>query len=113
ANLRRAKSGAFVRDYYLDALGGEDLLAERAELRELLAGQRTDEQFTDGGHVAGRGRLDLLPAFLGEDGVDDPAVARARLAADPAPGLEAADNVAEAGQRAACRRRQLAHPERA
>src|SRR5580693_1703313 len=90
-----SESAACVRYGYLDALGGEYPRADRAELREFLRGQGVDEELADGGHVAGRGGQDLLPALLGEDGVDEAAVARARLAADPALGLEAADHVAQ------------------
>jgi Glycosyl hydrolase family 12 len=92
-------------------LGGEDLLAGRAERPELRRGQGVDEELADGGHVTGGGRHHLLPALLGEDGVDEAAVAAARLAADPAPGLEAADHVRQPGQRAAGQRGELAHPQ--
>src|SRR5216684_8617099 len=80
---RRAGS---VRDDGFDALCLEDLRADPAQRAEIGAGEGVDEEPADGGHVAGGGLDDLLPAGLGEDGVDVAAVARARLAADPALG---------------------------
>src|SRR6185437_14898076 len=94
----RVESGAFVRENYLDSLGGEDLRAYRAEFLEFVLGQGVDEQLADSRHVAGGGRHDLLPALFGEHRVDEAAVARARLAADPALALEAADDVAQPRQ---------------
>src|SRR6266550_2361625 len=55
-------------------------------------------------------RDDYFYALRGEDLFADLA---ALLAADPALGLEAADDMAQAGERAAGDRRQLAHAERA
>src|ERR1700735_613342 len=107
---RRAGS---VRDDGFEALCLEDLRAGAAEGAELLGSKGVDEQPADGGDVAGGGLDDLLPAGLGEDGVDGAAVARGRLAADPALGLQAADHVAQPGHGAARHRRELAHPQRA
>src|SRR6202042_3392538 len=103
----RRRAGS-VRDDGFEALGLEDLRAGEAEGAELLGGEGVDEQPADGGHVAGGGLDDLLPATLGEDGVDGAAVARGRLAADPALGFEAADHVAQPGHGAARHRRELA-----
>jgi Flavin-binding monooxygenase-like len=109
----RPGSAGTVRDDYLDSLGGQHLLRDRAKLAEFFVAERVDQQFADGFHVAGGGFPDLVPARVGEHGVDPPAVSRARLPADPAPGLEAADDMAQPRQGTVGRRRQFAHPQRA
>jgi hypothetical protein len=69
------------------------VFADRAQVVEFLRSEHVDEQVPHGGHVAGRGGDHLLPALLGEHRVDEPAVARAGFAADPAAAFHAADHV--------------------
>ncbi len=75
---------------------GQDLVADRAEGGELLRSQRVDQQLADGGDVTGGGRHHLLPALVGEDGVDRAAIAAAGLAADPALRFQPAHHVGQA-----------------
>jgi hypothetical protein len=65
-------------------LGCEQPGADLTELAERVLGERVDHELADRSDVSGGGRCDLVPARVGEHGVDEAAVAWTRLAAHPA-----------------------------